>query len=368
MKKRIAILATFVGTINRGAETFVIELTRRLRQQFDVTVFSKGIAEDIIENIVKINFKLPFWFNTHKNLYRKSKIFRRFCIKTYYLIPDEIEQYFFSKSVFNNYLKSGNFDLIYPNNGIWGVRAASKIRKLKGTPFICTGHGGNSVGEIKILKQKPDKYIAQTEKYKNWSSKFFRKVTKIHVGVNIINNFKNIEIKSEHKNLKKPVILCVAEFNEMKRQKLLVDAISCLENGFLIMLGKGELKDYLKKYCESKIKGRYIIDEVPYNEVFYYYQLCDLFSLPSKDEPFGIVYLEAMNANKPVVTTDDETRREIINDAGILVNVENPVLYSDALKECYEKDWGNIPSERVKNNFSWDKISQEYTDLIREVI
>lgn len=368
MKKKIAILATYVGVINRGAETFVIELTKKLKSDYDITVFSKCLNEEIKDNIVIIDAKLPFWYKTHKKLYGKNKFFMKFCDKIYYLIPGEIEQYYFSKNVFKKYLLKESYDLIYPNNGIWGARIADKIRKKNGTPFIYTGHGGSSIGEIKILKCKPDKYIALTEKYKELVNRYYDSVVKIHNGVAIEKYEKKIEIKSEHKNLEKPIILCVGAFNKMKRQKLLIDAFALMEKGFLILLGEGENKGEIKEYCEKKIKNRYFLEEVKYEDIPYYYQLCNIFSLPSKDEPFGIVYLEAMSANKPIVTTDDETRREIIGEAGILCNVENSSEYANALKKCFEIKWNNIPINRAIENFSWDYIYKKYLTVIRSFL
>ena len=49
MKHKIIILATFVGVINRGGETFVIELVKKLREYYDIEVYSMGINEDIKE-------------------------------------------------------------------------------------------------------------------------------------------------------------------------------------------------------------------------------------------------------------------------------------------------------------------------------
>ena len=37
--KRIAVLATYVGKINRGAETFVIELCKHLRKNYIVDIW-----------------------------------------------------------------------------------------------------------------------------------------------------------------------------------------------------------------------------------------------------------------------------------------------------------------------------------------
>jgi len=368
LKKRIAILATYVGEVNRGAETFVIELTKRLQEEFDITVFSKGISDEIKNNIITVKFNLPFWFVLHKKNYEQNNLYRKICNRIYFLIPSEIEQYYFSKSVYKNYLLKGNYDLIFPNNGVWGARIATKMRKLNGTPFIYTGHGGSSIGEVKILNCKPEKYIALTEKYKKWAEKIYPDTLKIYNGVSIYEDNKSFDLKPEHRNLERPIILCTGAFNEMKRQNLLVDAFALMDKGTLILLGTGELETSIREYCEKKIKGKYLIAEVPYREIKYYYNLCDVFSLPSKDEPFGIVYLEAMRANKPVVSTDDEIRREIIGDCGLLCNVEDAGKYAEKLKDCLTIEWEERPLKRIKEFFDWKKIAVEYSKVINELL
>ena len=368
MKKKIAILATYVGEVNRGAETFVIELSKKLADKFDITVFSKKSADEIKNLIQTVNTKLPFWFSFHNAIYKNILLFRKICDKLYYLIPGEIEQYYFSKTVYKNFLLRGNYDLIFPNNGIWGAKFAEKLRRLKSTPFIYTGHGGNGIGELKIMKCNPDKYIALTGKNKKWAERYFPSVEKIHIGINKFKQIQKKPVNNNFENLEKPVILCVGAFNEMKRQLLLVKAFKLLDKGTLILLGKGENLEYIKSYCAENLKKKYFILDTGYDEIGYYYNLCDIFSLPSKDEPFGIVYLEAMVANKPVVATNDDTRKEIINNAGILCDVENQQEYATALKECFSRNWENIPRERAENLFGWDIIAGKYESLIKNLL
>lgn len=367
-KKRIAILAAYAGIVDRGAEAFVIEFTKNMRNDFDITVFSMGVAEEIKENTVRIDINNSKLLRIHQSIYKKNKLYKKICDKTYYLIPSEIEQRLFSKKVYKNYLLKEKYDLIFPNNGVQGVKYADKIRNNNGTPFIYTGHGGNSIGETLILKYKPDLYIALTERYLKVAESLHNKTVKIHNGIDVRRFEREYSVKDEHKSLPRPVILCVGAFTDMKRQKLLIEAVSFLKDGFLILIGDGEKKQMLEDYCSAKIPGRYLITRAGRDEIVYYYHLCDVFSLPSKDEPFGIVYLEAMACNKPVVTTLDEDRKEIIGDAGILCNVESPRDYSNAITECFLRDWDDIPMNRVKTEFSQNKIFGEYRNVINEVI
>lgn len=170
-RNKIALLAPYIGVVNRGAESFVIELTKQLREDFDVVVFSQNIAPEIKENIVTVNVFSPSWLMIYKNIYKKiqekaaysgrnifsnifskcSKLFLRLIYFSTYLAPETIEQYYFTKNCFENHINKEQFSLLYPNNGIWGTRFSQVYRKKTGTPFIYTGHGSIGEEEKKII-------------------------------------------------------------------------------------------------------------------------------------------------------------------------------------------------------------------------
>ena len=368
MKKRIAILATYVGVIDRGAETLAIEFTKKLRDKYSITTFSKGISENIKQNTVKVISKYPWWLKLHKKLYYRIKIYYKICNKAYYLIPDEIEQYFFSKTVYKKYMSNNNFDLLFPINGIWGVRFASKVRKKFKTPFIYSGCAGISVGEKKILHLKPDAYFSLNDEAYNWAKKYFSNVVKTTLAVNPEDFKNNFTVSREDLKLEKPVVLCVAAFTQMKRQKLLIDAMEIMDKGTLILIGDGEMKSEIEEYGRNKLKNRFILKSVKYKDLNYYYYICNLFSLPSLAEGGGTVLFESLASNKPIVSTDDSLRREIVGEAGVLCNVENSLEYANAISKCYNIKWGDIPEQRALNNYSWDKIAKDYENVIENII
>jgi glycosyltransferase involved in cell wall biosynthesis len=153
----------------------------------------------------------------------------------------------------------------------------------------------------------------------------------------------------------------------MKRQKLLIDAMEILDKGTLILIGDGEMKKEIEEYGKKKLKHRFVLKSVKYKDLNYYYNICDLFSLPSLAEAGGTVLFESLASNKPIVSTDDALRREVVGDAGVLCNVENIHEYANAITKCYDIKWGNIPEQRAINNFSWDKIAKDYERVIEKL-
>src|SRR3989344_3515090 len=46
-KKRIVFLSRYVGVVDRGVETYVLELSKRLKHDFDVEIFSNETSDDL---------------------------------------------------------------------------------------------------------------------------------------------------------------------------------------------------------------------------------------------------------------------------------------------------------------------------------
>lgn len=391
MKKKIAIFAPYAGLVDRGAETFVIELTKNLSTRYDITLFTMGDLSADYARVEKVAVILPGWLKTYTKVYNAllsacktgggKGFFGKFInlalsliLKTvffiYRILPSEMEQKIFTRNVYRRFIRNGDFDLLFPNNGFWGAHYSAKIRSIKKTPFICTGHGGIGPGEKKILKKRPDAYVAITEEANRWASRYHRKVVTIHNGVDT-NRFHPEHPPIALKDagfLNRPVVLCVAALTAFKRQRLLIEAMRKLGKGSLILIGRGELKNELSETGKNLLGNRFILTDSSYEDMPGYYNACDVFSLPSKNEPLGIVYLEAMASNKPCVAPEDPVRREIIGDTGVLCDVENAQDYAKAIEDCFKKNWNDLPRKRAMKLFSWEAISGSYADLIGSLI
>lgn len=360
-KKKIAILAPYVGKINRGAESFVIEITKKLSKDFDVIVYSEYECNEISNNIQCICVKKSFMWKFHDLLYNKFSIYRKICWKFYYLIPDILYQKRFSIEVYKKLINE-KYDLIYPNNGIWGARIANAYRKRTQTPYIYTGHGGVGQGEKLILQENPDKYICLTERHFKWASTYTNKVLLIPNGVDTNKFYNHVH------NIGTKLVLSVGALTEFKHHEYTIDAMKNVPNARLLILGSGEQEHYLKKYANKELGSRCIIKSVPYSDMPKYYEEADLFVLPSdKGEAYGIVYLEAMASNLPIVAPDDSMRREIVKNAGLYCDVTNPIEYGNCIKRALEMEWGTTPLETVLQN-DWKVISSKYKEIIDDLV
>jgi glycosyltransferase involved in cell wall biosynthesis len=96
------------------------------------------------------------------------------------------------------------------------------------------------------------------------------------------------------------------------------------------------------------------------------YHGCDIFVLPSRHEPFGIVVLEAWSAGKPVVAARVGGLRNLIRDGvnGFL----SPGADAGAMAEQIHKlagsaelrsQLGRAGRELAIENYTWEKIADE---------
>jgi glycosyltransferase involved in cell wall biosynthesis len=111
----------------------------------------------------------------------------------------------------------------------------------------------------------------------------------------------------------RPVILYVSKLQKRKRPMDLLSAYARLSpNGIdqppadLIFVGEGEERSSLEKAIKAlgwnsvHLLGFRNQDELPR-----FYDLCDVFVLPSEREPWGLVVNEVMNAGKPVICSSE---------------------------------------------------------------
>lgn len=106
-----------------------------------------------------------------------------------------------------------------------------------------------------------------------------------------------------------------------------------IPNTYLVIVGEGlEREGMLRKHA-----GHRIILPGATSEPFLFYDLFDVFVLPSKFEPFGLVLLEAMSAQLPIISTTLGGPMEILpKDEVIWVEAGDVDAMASALREMFQ--------------------------------
>ncbi len=96
----------------------------------------------------------------------------------------------------------------------------------------------------------------------------------------------------------------------------------------LVIMGKGPLETRLRAQANDLgiSNDVHFLGQIP--EARRYFRAFDIFALTSDHEPFGMVLLEAMAADLPVICTDCGGGREVVEGSGYLFPLKN----SDYLK------------------------------------
>jgi glycosyltransferase involved in cell wall biosynthesis len=97
--------------------------------------------------------------------------------------------------------------------------------------------------------------------------------------------------------------------------------------------------------------------------------LSDLFCLPSVQEGFGIVFLEAMAAGKAIVATRAAAVPEVVRH-GLLVEPENHDALADAIGALYEDSPLRMSlgadGRRLVENFDMRRVAKCFMDTVGE--
>lgn len=361
-KPGITFLIPRLGITDRGVEVFVYELATYLVEKFNVTIWvrrSKG-KSSLLTDLEKkgVEMKRVRCFQEESlpaQFFYRIGFLRPFMDK-FRLNPVEIEMFSFSLACLPGLL-SGNYSLLFPNNGFWGAFVCWLVRMVKKTPFVYTSHGGI---EPLIAKLKPDCYFALNKTIEDWYRKYFPclKVVFIPNGVNI-ERFTPTGEKIKL-NLERPVFLTVAALIPVKKIDLTIRAVAKLKKGSLLVLGDGPLRQELESLGRQLLgEGRFMTKKVLAWEMPTYYRSADFFTLAAQGEPGSLVNLEAMACGLPVVINDEEHLRFVAGEGGLLVETTDVRAYPHALKKALETNFGDKP-RRQAEKFSWEKIAEEY--------
>ncbi len=120
----------------------------------------------------------------------------------------------------------------------------------------------------------------------------------------------------------KQILLSVCHLEPEKGVQHNIEAVALLKDQHpqlvYLVVGDGSYRTRLQELAqELEVQDRVIFaGRQPRDKVGGFYQAAHVFSMPSRDESFGIVYLEAMAAGLPVIGTQGEGIEPIIREHG----------------------------------------------------
>ncbi len=268
-------------------------------------------------------------------------------------------------------IEKNKYEIIHCHSPIGGVltRLAAKKARNDGTKVIYTAHGFHFYKGASIINwmlfypiekfcaKYTDMIITINHEDYNTAQKF-KNTRIIYIpGIGVDTN-KNVEITREEKrkelNLSNNefVLLSVGELSKRKNHKVVIEALSKIENKSItyVICGKGELDKYLEEKAKKlnvklKLLGfRKDVDEI--------YRIADLFIFPSLQEGLPVALMEAMSHGLPVVCSKIRGNSDLIKngEGGYLIDareIDGFAKAIDKIMNIKDLSMGNINKKNI---------------------
>ena len=288
--------------------------------------------------------------------------------------------------------EQGNFDVIHAHD--WLVAYAAKtLKNSYNIPLVSTIHA-TEAGRNSGIHDEQQRYINDTEWMLTYESSEvivnsnymkgelqrlfglpYEKINVVPNGVNL-NLFNGIErdynFRRKYAMDNEKIILFMGRLVYEKGVQHLISAMPKILNGYhdakLVIGGKGGMMDELK----AQVNAMGISQKVCFagylsgKDVQQMYKCADIAVFPSTYEPFGIVALEAMLSENPVVVSDIGGLNEIVQhrENGMKTYCGNPNSIADSILELLFDhklcaDITRKAKNKVRNEYNWSKIAQD---------
>jgi phosphatidylinositol alpha-1,6-mannosyltransferase len=157
----------------------------------------------------------------------------------------------------------------------------------------------------------------------------------------------------------------------------LLEAMTAIPEARLVIAGDGD--DRLR--LEAKAAGLGMPDRVFFTgftseaTLMELYRRCAAFAMPSRGEGFGLVYLEAMRAGKPVLAARGSAAEEIVVDGatGLLVDPDDRQEMRDALGRLLDypgeaRRMGEAGFERWRKELGVERFRERLWPLLEKLV
>ncbi|WP_296861332.1 glycosyltransferase family 4 protein [uncultured Methanobrevibacter sp.] len=284
-----------------------------------------------------------------------------------------------AKKALNQLLKEVDIDIIHGHYLFPAGAAACDVGSKHNIKTYVTAHGSDMFEMykkqsfmrpfIKKVLKKADVVFAVSNALKDeilaTGVEGIEAKTRLYWNSVDINKFSK-DNKNLLENHGKPIVLFVGNLIKRKNVNLILEAKKQSKVDYeLVIVGDGPLK----KDLENKVKSENISD-VRFlgsrNDVENIIPGCDVLVLPSFSESFGLVLIEALACEKPVIGSNVGGITEIITDeVGLLINPYD----SSSLRSAIDKMIGDdnfrqvLASNARKRAIDFSKVEIPYDEM-----
>lgn len=292
-------------------------------------------------------------------------------------------------SNFIRVLKKFRPDIVHLNSLNFFTYVAIKICDDMDIPYILTVH--NFFHKDSLIKNYDEQLRfgnlileSYTQKIVTVSSGVKRRILEFHSNILakqikvILNGTKIVDTKIKtHTTYDKKILLCIGTICDRKNQIQLVRAFDLLPQDI-------QQKIQIHFYGKDAMKGSLfqIIEEAQLQECLIYKGCVPLYQMPdiyanadgvisvSKNESFGLVFIEGFAAGIPAIWFNDLDASEDLENssANILIKERTDESVAKAINEWYLQQWDRDKILHFSNTFSAYNMAMNYYQEYKKII
>lgn len=193
-------------------------------------------------------------------------------------------------------------------------------------------------------------------------------------------------LEKYHLQPEQPIILTIARLAGEERYKgydqiirALPNIITIIPDVHYLIGGKGDDRGRIEQLIKDLNLENYVTlaGFIPDEELCDYYNLCDVFAMPSKGEGFGIVYLEALACGKPTLGGNQDGAIDALchGELGALVNPDDIEEIANTLIAILQQKYDHLlmyqPEklrEKVIEIYGFEKFKATLASYLEEII
>lgn len=323
---KIALLCSGLGNVRRGHEVFAQGLFELVRDSVDITLFKGGgetsANELVIDNVPRNSAYLS---NVHVAVSPKWAE----AVRQQERIRIECETFAYASL---KPLLQGGFDIIHCLEEEVCNVIYSQRHLFEKTPKIVFSNGG----AIPARNLPQCDFVQEYTEY-NLSRSSIKKAFMIPHGVDLAVFDPDVasDFRLRHSIPKDAfVVISVGTICYWhKRMDYVIRELAALKNDvYLVIIGEDSPEaPAIRELGRSLMGDRVIFEKLPHNQLPSAYAAADVFVLGSLFETFGIVYIEAMAMELPVICTDHPNQRSIVKE-GFFVDMEKAGAVTNVLR------------------------------------
>ena len=287
--------------------------------------------------------------------------------------------------------RNEDFDVIHAHDWL-SFLAGIEAKKISGKPLVLHVHatefdrtGGQGVNQDvydieKYAMEKADEIIAVSNFTKEKIVKYYNidpnKITVVHNGVDV-SDFRELPPRLEcvKKEGKQKIVLFVGRITIQKGPEYFVRAakkvLEYYPNALFVVAGSGDMQyQMMNEVADLGIGDKVIFTGfLRGDDLAALYQAADLYVMPSVSEPFGIIPLETIANNTPVIVSKQTGVSEVLThalkvdfwDVDEMANKILGVLQNDSLQKTLQEE-----SQKEVKKIDWASSAKKVLDIYKK--